>query len=250
LKVGIVSLSNHTSENATEDEPIHHKFRKMLMDRCPNLEELAIDGVSPVPLNAGSLLDGRWPNLRRLSLGDMILDWPHRSTTEKCPFTTFLEAHPMLKSLSISRRNVDPVHLASLNPDALQLTSFSGTLQQLQALPYLHPYLKSVSFREAMPTREISALTVASVLQGLTSLTKLKISFVLHSMYDSGNLLRTLVSNCPQLRHLELTCGHKPSFQLVLVYCLPFLDSDCISGHFLEGNSWLSEASHLASHHC
>lgn len=37
---------------------------------------------------------------------------------------------------------------------------------------------------------------------------------MLHSMYDSGNLLRSLIASCPQLRHLELTCGHKPSFQL------------------------------------
>lgn len=34
-------------------------------------------------------------------------------------------------------------------------------------------------------------------------------------MYDSGNLLRSLIQSCPNLRHLDLTCAHKPSFQLV-----------------------------------
>jgi len=87
-------------------------------------------------------------------------------------------------------------------------------MQQLQALPYLHPFLKSVTFRDPMLTREVSAQAVAGLLQGLSSLIELKISFVLHSMYDSGNLLRSLITSCPHLQHLELTCGSKPSFQL------------------------------------
>lgn len=188
----------------------------MLIHRSPNLEELTIDGVSNIPTDAQRLVEGRWPNLRRLSLGDVVIDWaPLPTPDQKRPFISFLEAHPALQSLSLSRRNIDPMHLANLDADILRLTSFSGTFQQLQALPHLHKFLQSVSFRESMPTREVSAMAVASVLQGVTSLTKLKISFVLHSMYDSGNLLRSLIAACPRLRHLELTCGHKPSFQIV-----------------------------------
>ena len=63
-------------------------------------------------------------------------------------------------------------------------------------------------------TREVSSITVASLLRDITSLTELKVSFTLHSMYDSGNLLRSLVQACPNLRHLDLTCEHKPSFHL------------------------------------
>lgn len=200
----------------TEDDPMWNKIWDMLMHRCPNLEELAIDGVSSFPSDAHCLVQGRWPKLQRLSLGDIIIDWSsHAAADQKRPFIAFLEAHPALRSLGLSRRNIDPLHLSSLDPDALHLTSFVGTLQQLQALPHMHSSLKSVSFRDAMQTREITAPTVASVLQGLPSLTKLKISFMLHSMYDSGNLLRSLIASCPNLRHLELTCGHKPSFQLV-----------------------------------
>lgn len=186
------------------------------MDRCPNLQELAIDGVSPLPPGATVLVEGRWPKLQRLSLGDIRIEWgPHPAPDVKCPFIAFLEAHPKLSSLSLSRTNIDPTHLATLDPSALQLSSFAGTLQQLQALPQTHPFITSVSFREAMQTRDVAASTVTGVLQGLSSLTKLKISFMLHSMYDSGNLLRSLITSCPHLRHLELTCGHKPSFQLV-----------------------------------
>ena len=105
--------------------------------------------------------------------------------------------------------------ISTLSPESLSgVTSFSGTHQQLQALPHLHSSLKSVTFRDPVETREVSSITVASLLRDITSLTELKVSFTLHSMYDSGNLLRSLVQACPNLRRLDLTCEHKPSFHL------------------------------------
>lgn len=189
----------------------------MLIHRCLNLEELIIEGISTLPTDIHALVEGRWPKLRKLALGDVSIDWIPGPVnhTEKRPFITFLEAHPRLDSLSVSKYTIQPAHLSTLDPGCLQLSSFSGTLQQLQALPYLHPYLKSVTFRDPMQTREVSAQAVAGLLQGLSRLSELKISFMLHSMYDSGNLLRSLITACPHLRHLELTCGNKPSFQLV-----------------------------------
>jgi hypothetical protein len=189
----------------------------MLLHRCPNLEELTIEGVSTLPTDVHSLVEGRWPHLRKLVLGDVSIDWVPGpiNPAQKRPFISFLEAHPKLDSLSLSRYSIQASHLSTLDPGSLQLSSFSGTLQQLQALPYLHQYLKSVTFRDPMQTREVSAQAVAGLLQGLPGLTELKISFMLHSMYDSGNLLRSLITSCPRLRHLELTCGNKPSFQLV-----------------------------------
>lgn len=190
----------------------------MLIDRCPNLEELSIDGRYPVPTDIHHIADGRWPNLRKLTLGDVCTDWIPRSLNagEKRPFIAFLEAHPMLEYLDLSRHTVQPIHLASLDSTSLsRVTSFSGTHQQLQALPHLHSELKSLTFHDSVETREVAAPTVASLLRELTSLTDLRISFTLHSMYDSGNLLRSLIQSCPKLRHLELTCAHKPSFQLV-----------------------------------
>lgn len=190
----------------------------MLIDRCPNLEELGVDGSYSVPTDMHFIVGGRWPQLRKLTLGDVCIDWFPRSLGqgEKRPFIAFLEAHEQLESLSLSRHTIQPIHLSTLDPASLsRVTTFCGTHQQLQAMPHLHPDLKSVTFGDAVETREVSAPTVASLLRELTSLTDLKISFTLHSMYDSGNLLRSLIHSCPQLRHLELTCAHKPSFQLV-----------------------------------
>lgn len=77
-----------------------------------------------------------------------------------------------------------------------------------------HSSLKSVTFSDPMLTRELTPLAIAVVLQRLKNLTRLRVSFVLHSMYDSGSLLRSLFTACPVLEHLELTCAHRPSFQL------------------------------------
>lgn len=191
----------------------------MLMKRCPNLQELVIDGVSPFPVDARPLSYARWPNLRRLVLGDVAVDWlpgdALAAPDAKSPFIEFLEAHPNLQTLGLSRSNVSHTRLATMAPDTVKLRSFTGTLEQLQSIPHMHKYLDCVAFREPMRTRDVTALAVAGLLQKLTSLTKLKISFMLHSMYDSGNLLRSLIASCPNLTHLELACGHKPSFQLV-----------------------------------
>jgi len=241
-----------------EDQAFSRPFWNML-SRCPDLQELVIDGVSPFPVDARALASFRWPSsLRRLVLGDVAVDWLPGDAPDlgsKSPFIEFLEAHPKLcslglsrsnvshtrlatlapdtvklrsftgtleqlqslphtHSLGLSRSNVSHTRLATLAPDTVKLRSFTGTLEQLQSLPHTHKYLESVAFREPMRTRDVTALAVAGLLQRLTNLTKLRISFMLHSMYDSGNLLRSLIASCPKLTHLELMCGHKPSLQL------------------------------------
>ncbi|KAF8633661.1 hypothetical protein AX15_001310 [Amanita polypyramis BW_CC] len=207
---------DHPNLYIEDDEPIIQKLWSMLIDSCPNLEELIIEGTSSVPVHNHYLVNGRWPKLQKLILGDISVDWTSGPLNpgEKCSFISFLESHKNLRVLGVSKHTVLPNHLASINPDHFQLTSFSGTHQQLQAIPHLYPALKSVTFREPVETREVSAPAVANLLRELTSLTELNISFSLHSMYDSGSLLRSLIQSCPHLRHLTLTCAHKPSFQL------------------------------------
>ncbi|KAK2464327.1 hypothetical protein APHAL10511_003784 [Amanita phalloides] len=199
-----------------DDEPLMLKLWSMLIHNCPNLEELIFEGATSVPIHISHLLEGRWPKLRKLVLGDISVDWMSRplNPDEKRPFISFLECHKNLRVLGISRHTVQPNHLASISPDHLRLTSFSGTHQQLQAIPHLYSALKSVTFREPVETREVSAPAVANLLREFTSLTDLNISFSLHSMYDSGSLLRSLIQSCPHLQQLALTCAQKPSFQL------------------------------------
>ncbi|KAF8149532.1 hypothetical protein B0H34DRAFT_667733 [Crassisporium funariophilum] len=216
LKSGF--YETHVDMFLDEDQPIFKRFWDMLTRRCPHLQELTLDGLSSVPTDIHFLVQGRWPDLRHLTLGDVCIDWFPRAPdpSAKRPFIAFLEAHPQLESLSLTRHTIQPLYFSALAPPALgSMTRFSGTHQQLAALlPLVRGSLKEVRLRDAVETREVSATAVAGLLRELTGLVRLKIAFTLHSMYDSGNLLRSLIQSCPMLRHLELTCGHKPSFQL------------------------------------
>ncbi|KAG6861904.1 hypothetical protein C0995_009854 [Termitomyces sp. Mi166 len=214
LKAGFYDA--HMDTFFDEDRASSRQMWDMLILRCPNLEELIIEGASSLPTDIHTLVHARWPKLRKLVLGDVSIDWSPSPADppDKRPFIAFLEAHSALESLSLSKYNVLPQHLSSIDPGTLRISSFTGTLQQLQALPHLHTHLKSVTFRDPMLTREISTQAVSALLQSLPNLNKLKVSFILHSMYDSGNLLRSLIVACPRLRHLDLTCGNKPSFQM------------------------------------
>lgn len=195
----------------------------MLVGRCPNLEELSINGLSSHPSDARRLMQGRWPKLRKLTLGGVALEDLQASTGE------FFRAHQELQSLHTSRHALSPSHLSSslsvdreLNSNSLilpHLTEFSGTLEQLQALLALgHVTLTTVGFDEPMPMHDvnISPLALSVALRGLSCLTTLNISFVLHSAtFENGHLLKLLVSSCPRLVHLELGCAQKPSLSLV-----------------------------------
>lgn len=191
----------------------------MLISRCPDLEELSIQGTHPNPADGVMLIKGgRWPKLRKLYLGDVVREWlmaaPPTPDT-KSPFIIFLEAHPALHSLSISRHAIDPSQFSEISPDALgNLRDFEGSLYQLRALPSTHSSLKKFSFRDPMPTSGMTPLDVAGVLQGLHSLTDLQIVFIVRSTYDSGTLLRSIVL-LPNLQHLDLTFAHHPSLRLV-----------------------------------
>ena len=145
----------------------------------------------------------------------------------------------------MSHPNVHSVDLGELDRDALPvLKEYSGSLEHLRALidrdqdgaanvnananlpwvaqeqhaPSSSPLsrtLQSVRLLEPMQLREFTPLTISRVLMDLPALTSLKITFALHSGYDSNGVFRTIISSCPQLLHLDLTCTSKPSFYLV-----------------------------------
>ncbi|KAJ7268712.1 hypothetical protein B0H12DRAFT_1096247 [Mycena haematopus] len=213
---------NNIQSLLDDERPGSKKLWDMLFKHCPNLEELVIEGYSSFPAEARFLVDGRWPRLRKLALGDVSITWDPVVPPGRSSFITFLEAHTELQSLCLSRHNLDPVQLNSLEADTMKLTSFSGTLAQLQALSHSYPTLKSLTFRDPVWSRDVTTMTISSVLQQLTSLNELNISFMLHSPYDSNSILRALISSCPHLQHLSLSCVRNTSFQLeALAKALP-----------------------------
>jgi len=192
----------------------------MLIKRCPSLEHLAIDGHSPhAPVDAHGLLRGRWPNLRSLLIGDVVLDW-HVELNPALgkPFRTFLETHPNLESLHLQSHApsvASPSILSDLQADSLaKVTTFSGALVQAQVLP-ARESLKTLHVPDSMVLRDSTQLSVSASLGSLPALSSLTIAFRLEQGYDNGSVLRTVVAACPHLCHLDFTVACRPSFTVV-----------------------------------
>jgi hypothetical protein len=196
----------------------------MLIERCPNLEHLAIDGHSPhAPVSAQGLFQGRWPKLRTLLIGDIVFDWHQIGALDK-PFSAFLNAHRNLDALHLHSHAPSvaaPAMLTDLHVDALaNLRTFSGALGQAQALPArTRAALKSLRVHDALVLREGTPLSIGGALAALPTLTSLSITFRLEHGYENGSVLRAIVGACPYLRHLDLTVTCRPS--LTLVRCSP-----------------------------
>jgi hypothetical protein len=211
-----------------EPVPGYHRLWDMLIKRCPNLEHLAIDGHSPhAPVDAHDLVRGRWPKLRSLLVGDVVLDW-HVELNPALgrPFRTFLDAHRNLEALHLQSHAPSvaaPSVLADLHADALaKVSTFSGALVQAQVLP-ARASLKTLRVPDALVLREGTPLNVSASLAALPALASLTIAFRLEQGYDNGTVLRAIVLACPHLRHLDLTIACRPSFTIVSASSLPSL---------------------------
>ncbi|KAL4243969.1 hypothetical protein ABKN59_010055 [Abortiporus biennis] len=235
FKSGFYAHQFHVpSRDPTESDPVFSRLFDMLSTRSPNLEVLVLGGTSNEPGNFSRLAMARWPRLRSLTIGDMVFDSSSLHPISNRNFLDFLECHPNLQSLHLlGHPDVTPIELGLLDGGALpKLKSFTGSLSQLRALTIrgfpahvppnqrgsllspLSSTLESICFPEPMPLRDLTPLAISGVLSSLNALTSLTISFSLQSGYDSNGVLRTIVSSCPQLLHLDLTCAYKPSFYL------------------------------------
>ncbi|KAI0093042.1 hypothetical protein BDY19DRAFT_921700 [Irpex rosettiformis] len=224
---------NDLGDRVPESLAIYNKLWDMLIQRCPDLESLSIQSDLDRPVYCHRLLDGCWPSLRSLALGPIKFDVFGITSLQE--LNTFLEAHSSLERITF--RNV-PIDLSALPKEALpSLKHLNGSIDHFRALsarglppqniqfglnnPQTHfPHsplsesLHSLTLGEVIPLRELTPLSVSSMLSGLHALTSLTAVFSLESGYDSNGVFRTIVSSCPQMLHLDLTCTSKPSFYL------------------------------------
>ncbi|KAJ6552588.1 hypothetical protein DFH09DRAFT_1167080 [Mycena vulgaris] len=176
----------------------------MLLQRCPDLEELTLQ-LSFSRNNLAQLsriTHGIWPRLRsfniELSRYDVLANSHYPPSDE---LSAFLTSHPSITSLSIYPHTIPGLPIA-LGPTALpQLTSFTGFYHDVSALPYLDSLqsLTLVGSESVLP----QSLIVAT-LQGLTSLTQLTI--VITDAADTA-LLGDIFSACPWLEIFTLQFG-------------------------------------------
>jgi hypothetical protein len=213
---------------------VYHKLWDMLLHRCPDLVSLSLESDLTQPMYALRLLEGRWPYLRSLALGPLKFD--AFGTIPLNGLNTFLEAHDSLEQISL---NDVSVNLSALPVEALSnLKHLISSIDQFRALcargfmpqnlqfalqnphtqfPHsgLSESLQTLTLKEPIPLRELTPLAVSSMLSAMHALTSLTAVFSLESGYDSNGVFRTIVSACPQMMHLDLTCTNKPSFYLV-----------------------------------
>ncbi|KAF9482460.1 hypothetical protein BDN70DRAFT_892518 [Pholiota conissans] len=229
------------SEGPPKTEKLPRKFWAMLLERCPRLEELKIGGSFPSPriFDIRHVTIGRWPCLRRITLGDMVLISQTKGEQQACKdhaaFMTFFAAHPNLRAVHLQHTG-GSAHFPSsfsLPDNALpNVTSFSGPLKLVKSLPNLHN-LRDLTLTTLHHTTSSFPATYA-VLRDLKKLKSLSIWIDLSfgssgsyafgrtsgenmktsSKYDDIHVLRSLATAIPTIKHLEISCFTCPPFSV------------------------------------
>ncbi|KAJ7650141.1 hypothetical protein FB45DRAFT_10706 [Roridomyces roridus] len=198
-------------------------FWDMLINRCPNLEHLAIDTVNERYIDVRPLFQGRWPKLRRLTLGDFVLLDAFATVDTSNRMANFLQQHQSLEHLTLHQLEgwYFPLSLA-LPPTALpNLKHFSARFLMIRSLPNVlslesleltnHPHGKY---------RMSGALWAISQLPALASL---RIWIDCHDSGDADvqsehlNYFTDILANAPRLRHLDVSCSSDPTFPVAEV---------------------------------
>ncbi|KAJ7100221.1 hypothetical protein B0H15DRAFT_819252 [Mycena belliarum] len=183
----------------------------MLIERSPHLEQLRIDVSqrSRRVWDTRRVVQGRWPHLRDLELGDcsMVGNGSSRRLMETS-FMWFLAAHPALERLRLPSLSSFPKAIV-LPPGALpNLRDFSGNVAHIKALPNL-PRITALSLVH-QPLSEKMVSLVCGTLKHMRSLMSLSIWLHLDAQADHYAVFRNLLDSCRGLTHLDLACSEAP----------------------------------------
>lgn len=210
----VIAYTPDFDDDKTAEQNILPCLWDMLVHHSPRLEELSIQGTSPIPAKVAPIANSCWPHLRTLTLGSVSVDHGPFFHMANHPLAAFLRAHSNISTLNLYESSIPNTALAKLGSASPHLTSFTGTLAQLQAWSHAHQFMRAVALRAPLPTREVFPHVLSTVFHRMPHLESLVISLALHSPYDATVSLRALTTACPQLRHLELACTGSVSFRL------------------------------------
>ncbi|KAJ7475976.1 hypothetical protein FB451DRAFT_1033771, partial [Mycena latifolia] len=198
-------------------------FWDMLLNRCPNLEHLTIDTVNERYIDVRPLFQGRWPSLRRLTLGDFVL-LDAFATVDPLQtnngMTNFLAYHQGLEHLVLHQLEgwYFPLSL-SLPPTALpNLKHLSARFLIIRHVPnVLHLESLELTNHPHGMYRMTGALWAISQLPALLSLR------IWIDCHDSGDAdvksehvkyFTDILVSAPGLRHLDISCSTDPTFPM------------------------------------
>jgi len=188
----------------------------MILDRCPNLQELAICSFSSSArvFDFERVAEGHWPRLHTITLGafgyqnDFSLGPP--TFTEDESLSRFLEKHLELKYIRFLwnfKRWMSPDTMPmNLSPGVLpKLETFIGIYQQLAELP--NPQTVETLDLTCEPVYESRLPLVCPLLRKLTSLTSLDIwTHVFDPSRDHHHFFNAIISSCPNLTDFHFMC--------------------------------------------
>ncbi|KNZ79109.1 hypothetical protein J132_01157, partial [Termitomyces sp. J132] len=212
-----------TSDERPTPEKLPRRCWQMLLEHCPNLQELKIGGSAPSPriFDTRHVTAGRWPRLRKLTLGDMRLQPPDhdRGASPISTLDQFLIVHPRLQEVSFLQPGGDgfPSTLSLPFASLPNMTSFSGPSRYLRCLP--HPEnIQHLSITTLHHCLSAFPRTYA-LLKAMPSLLSLTLWIDLtfanrNIIQDDNNIFRNLLECCPSLLHFEVFCFTRPSFHL------------------------------------
>ncbi|KAJ7481777.1 hypothetical protein FB451DRAFT_1237132 [Mycena latifolia] len=212
-------------------EKLPRRFWEMLVEHCPDLEELVIGGAAPCPrfFDIRPVSYGQWPRLRSLTLGDLAMHAPPKTKNDAArtppSLMAFLQSHPQLRCVNIQHVGGVNTFPSSLNlpPTALpSLRTFSGPLAYVRTLP--QPWLLQELSLTGLQHSTSSFPRLFSTLEQLRSLRSLSIlidlslyTSVSRTLYprDHGKIFYGIFASCPRLAHLDLRCFTQPAFSIV-----------------------------------
>jgi hypothetical protein len=207
------SHTNDVADLFPPSEVLPDRFWDMVLNRCPDLEELALCSFSSCTriFDFNRVTEGHWSKLHSLTLGafgyqsDFSL-----GPAEDSALGIFLDAHPQLKFMRLQwnfKRWMSPAEIPMhLPPTALPaLDTFIGIYQQLAGLP--NPGTIESLDLTCEPLHESRVYDIADVLRTLTSLKTLDLwAHVLEPSHDHTHLFYNIVSSCPKLTDFHFMC--------------------------------------------
>lgn len=238
-------------------EKLPKKLWAMILERSPRLEELTLGGPAPSPrmFDIRHVTSGRWPRLRSITLGDMVLISSERGGEVEAykAFQNFFVFHKELKHVGLEHTGSSaffpgvfdfgqPEGTTTL--DVLpKLESFSGSLKYVKTLPFrARRRLKSLKLTYLHHNLAAVGPTI-NVLRDLSSLEEfgiwLDLSFGSTAgssrrssldgggrsggeqgvMSDDARVLGAILDACSEkLKHLDIACFTRPGFTVVRLF--------------------------------
>ncbi|KAJ6549054.1 hypothetical protein DFH09DRAFT_1169631 [Mycena vulgaris] len=208
-----VRINPDGSPTLLSRESLPSNLWRMLVEHCPNLEDLTVCSLARDwrHFDLRPIMRGRWPKLRALTL-DMTFPIENDSLTLSAEaLQIFLAAHPALERLCIysyclSWMPVPDFPLLFAPGSLPMLTSFVGVHQQIHGIPF--PERIHALDIVCVSLCEEDIVTFASALPRYTALTSLDIRL-------ACAIPPALFSPCPGLVHLRLILSSDVEFFLV-----------------------------------